>query len=91
MLLEVRKPCLCISGKSNSIAYDAIILILIIRYLDKEKVMKSYLASQLIGTIWIIGGVLGAIEGGNWNGCFGIMVIGAAYYVYSLYLWGTKQ
>jgi len=53
--------------------------------------MKSNLAAQLIGTIWIIGGVLGAIEGGNWNGCFGIMVIGAAYYVYSLYLWGTGR
>ncbi len=53
--------------------------------------MKSYLASQLIGTIWSVGGIIALVEGGHIKGCFGMIVIGAAYYGYSLYLWGTGR
>ena len=53
--------------------------------------MKSYLASQLIGTIWAVSGIIALVEGGNIKGCFGMMIIGASYYGYALYLWGTGR
>ena len=53
--------------------------------------MKSHLATQLIGTIWAVSAIIALVEGGNAKGCLGMMVVGASYYGYSLYLWGTGR
>lgn len=53
--------------------------------------MKSYLASQLIGTIWAVSGIITLVEGGNVKGTLGMMVIGVGYYMYSLLLCGTGR
>lgn len=52
--------------------------------------MRSYLASQLIGTIWGVGAIVVLVEGAPIWGARGMMAVAVAYYMQSLYLWGTR-
>jgi len=53
--------------------------------------MRSYLATQLIGTIWFATAILAHVEGGSRLGCLGLVVVAAGYYSFSLYLWATQH
>lgn len=55
--------------------------------------MRSYLASQLIGTIWFVGGIIAKVESPPelGKGALGMIIIAGVYYLYSIYLWGRKE
>lgn len=52
--------------------------------------MRSYIAAQLIGTIWGVGAIVVLVEGAPIWGARGMMGVAIAYYLYSIYLWGTR-